>query len=527
VIGAVATIGSGNLGGVNRPMSVCRVIAAMSLAASVAACTVGPDFVDPEMSVPAAFAFLGPARPSRTGVDPAQAQRIGSWWKTLHDAELNSLVERAIVANPEIEAALDRVQQAREREIAVLGAALPRVGAGGSVARGSGTDSVKSPRIPPTLDAGVNTTGFQEVTGVVGFDAGWELDLFGKYRRALEAGRYDTQSAFEARNATVIRVVAEVARNYAVLRGLQLRVVLLKENIARAEDLVKLTLSRFKQGLAAEGDNLLAQRELEALNAALPLLNSAIFDAVSRIGLLLGTYSGDVSVELKKPGALPHTPERVRPGQPIELLRRRPDIRQAETELAAANARIGVAAADLFPRASITTGVGVQGGREIPGAHPPVHGLIWSVGPGAYWPLLDFGQLDAAVKQAEYRTDEILADYRKTVIAAVEEVNTSLVRYRSALEAAQHLSKAVDASRRALDFHTGRYEHGISDFLNVLDAARQKYELEEQYAVARLAVVVAYIALYKALGGGWELYQEIPPIAQPLPAVVAAFHVRH
>ena len=133
--------------------------------------------------------------------------------------------------------------------------------------------------------------------------------------------------------------VAEVARNYAVLRGLQLRVALLKGNIARAEDLVKLTLSRFKQGLAAEGDNLLAQRELEALNAALPLLNSAIFDAVSRIGLLLGTYSGDVSVELKKPGALPHTPERVRTGQPIELLRRRPDIRQAETELAAANAR--------------------------------------------------------------------------------------------------------------------------------------------------------------------------------------------
>jgi outer membrane protein TolC len=165
VIGAVATIGSGNLGGVNRSMSVYRVIAAMSLAASVAACTVGPDFVDPEMRVPAAFAFLAPARPSKTGVDPVQAQRIGSWWKTLHDAELNSLVERAVAANPDIDAALDRVQQAREREIAVLGAALPRVGAGGSVALGSGTDSVKSPRIPPTLDAGINTTGFQEVTG--------------------------------------------------------------------------------------------------------------------------------------------------------------------------------------------------------------------------------------------------------------------------------------------------------------------------------------------------------------------------
>jgi NodT family efflux transporter outer membrane factor (OMF) lipoprotein len=269
----------------------------------------------------------------------------------------------------------------------------------------------------------------------------------------------------------------------------------------------------------------LAQRELEALNAAIPPLNSAIFDAVSRIALLLGTYSGDISAELKKPDALPQTPERVKPGQPIELLRRRPDIRQAEAQLAAANALIGVAAADLFPRVSVTAGVGIQGGREIPGAQPPVHGLIWSVGPGAYWPLLDFGQLDAAVKQAEYRTGELLADYRKTVIAAVEEVNTSLMRYRSELEAAQHLSKAVDASRRALDFHTGRYKSGISDFLNVLDAARQKYELEEQYAIARLAVIVAYIALYKALGGGWELYQEVPPIARPLPAIVAAFQV--
>jgi NodT family efflux transporter outer membrane factor (OMF) lipoprotein len=302
---------------------------------------------------------------------------------------------------------------------------------------------------------------------------------------------------------------------------------LLKENIARAEDRVRLTLSRFKQGLAPEGDNLLAQRELEAFSAAIPPLNSAMFEAVSRIGVLLGTYSGDVRRELNKPGALPHTPSHIRPGQPIDLLRRRPDIRQAEWELAAATARIGVAAADLFPRVSITAGVGVQGGREIPGAHPPVHGLIWSVGPGAYWPLLDFGQLDAAVKQAEYRSGEVFADYRKIVVAAVEEVNTSLMRYRSELEAAYHLSKAVEASRRALDFHTGRYEHGISDFLNVLDAARQKYELEEQYAVARLAVVVAYIALYKALGGGWEIYQEVPPIARPLPAVIAAFQVPH
>jgi outer membrane protein TolC len=171
---------------------------------------------------------------------------------------------------------------------------------------------------------------------------------------------------------------------------------------------------------------------------------------------------------------------------------------------------------------SVTAGVGVQGGRETAGANPPIKGLIWSVGPGAYWPLLDFGRLDAAVDQAEYRTGELLADYRKTVVAAVEEVNTALMRYRAEVETVQHLSKAVDASRRALDFHTGRYQQGISDFLNVLDAARQEYELEGQYAVAQLAVTVAYISIYKALGGGWELFQDIPPIAQPEPALVAS-----
>jgi len=505
-----------------HPMSLYRLSMIIGAALWISGCSVGPDYTGPEMNLPLTFASMRPARQNQQSVDPNQAAKIAAWWKTLRDPMLNSLIERAILANPEIEAALNRVQQAREHEIVILGAALPNLGAGGGAGRGTGTDSVKPPRAPSTLDTGLNSTGFQEIQGVAGFDAGWELDLFGKYRRALEAARYDTQSAFEARNATLVRIVAEVARNYAVLRGLQLRVGLLKENIARADNHVKLTLSRFDQGLTNEGDVLLARRELEALIAALPSLNAAIFEAESRIALLLGVFSGDVVGELSEPRALPPTPGRLRPGQPIDLLRRRPDIRQAERDLAAATARIGVATADLFPRVGVTAGVGVQGGRETAGANPPIKGLIWSVGPGAYWPLLDFGRLDAAVDQAVYRTRELLADYRKTVVAAVEEVNTALMRYRAEVETVQHLSKAVDASRRALDFHTGRYQQGISDFLNVLDAARQQYELEGQYAVAQLAVTVAYVSLYKALGGGWELFQDIPPIAHPEPALAAS-----
>ena len=313
-----------------------------------------------------------------------------------------------------------------------------------------------------------------------------------------------------------------MARNYVILRGLQARVALVRESIGSAERFVNLTLTRFDQGLTNEGDVLLARRELEALNAVLPSLNAAIFEAESRIALLLGTFSGNVTGELQEPRKIPQTPARLKPGQPVDLLRRRPDIRRAENELAASTAQIGVATADLFPRVGVTAGAGVQGGREAIGASPPVRGPIWSVGPGAYWPLLDFGRLDAIVDEAEFRSRAYLVSYRKVVIAAVEEVNIALVRYRSELETVQHLNKAVDASRRAVEFNTGRYQQGITDFLNVLDAVRQEYELQEQYVSAQQAVALAYIALYKALGGGWELYQDIPPIPQPQPALVAS-----
>ena len=303
-----------------------------------------------------------------------QAAKIAAWWKTLRDPKLNSLIERAILANPEIGAALNRVQQAREHESSYWEPRCEFLGAGGGAGRGTGTNCNQA--APRSVDTRYRPefAGFQEIQGVAGFDAGWELDLFGKYRRALEAARYDTQSAFEARNATLVRIVAEVARNYAVLRGLQLRVGLLKENIARAENHVKLTLSRFDQGLTNEGDVLLARRELEALIAALPSLNAAIFEAESRIALLLGVFSGDVIGELSEPRALPQTPGRLRPGQPIDLLRRRPDIRQAERDLAAATARIGVATADLFPRVGVTAGAASRAGRETAGASPPIKG---------------------------------------------------------------------------------------------------------------------------------------------------------
>jgi outer membrane protein TolC len=225
---------------------------------------------------------------------------------------------------------------------------------------------------------------------------------------------------------------------------------------------------------------------------------------------------------LQRPERFPRISERLRPGAPIDLLRRRPDIRPAERDLAAATARIGVAIAELFPSVAITAGFGLQGGTRVGSSAaqfkqaPPIRGPIWSAGPGAYWPLLDFGRLDALINIQEMKAHELLVNYRKTIIVAVEEVDQAIKQYQLDLAQKKALGVALVASRRAADLSMERYEGGVTNFLNVLDAQRQQYALEDQNAIAEEVAVLQYVALYKALGGGWELYDELPPSAQPV-----------
>ena len=491
-------------------------------AAYLAGCAVGPDYVTPDFRVPTQFSALRTPASTAAGTKAAPTADLAQWWRAFRDPELNSLVERAVAANPDIEIALTRVQEAREREIVVLGAALPQIGISAGAGTGSGTDSVKG-RIAQSLDAGENTTGLTEITGVAGFDATWEVDLFGKYRRQLEAARYDAEAGIAFRNGVLISVVAEVARSYVFLRGLQAQVGVVKDNIGVAQKTVDLVQTRFNRGLTNEFDVTLAKRELATLEAELPPLIAAIADSESRIAVLLGTYSQDVVGELRRPRKIPRTPARLRTGQPIDLLRRRPDLQQAERELASATALIGAATADLFPSVALITGVGLEGGRATRGSTRPFSGPIWSFGPGAYWPFLDFGRLDALIDIQEFRTHELLVNYKKTIVVAVEEVGNAIKQYRALLERQRDLGNALDQSRRAVELATERYERGLTDFLNVLDAQRQEFGLEDQYVIAQQAAAVEFVFLYKALGGGWELYQDLPPIPEPQPAILATF----
>ncbi len=497
-----------------------RFLLTLAATAGLSACAVGPDYQFPEVALPAHFG--GPQQEIVSQATAPQPEFV-RWWQNLRDPELNRLIERAIAYNPDLEIALTRVQALRTQENIVISNALPSVEASGSIAQGTGNDLTKG-RASTALRSAMNNTTLAKETRVGGFDAAWELDLWGKYRRQLEAVQDDAQALNELRNGVLITVVSDVARSYADLRGLQLRLVIARGAVKAASQTADLAQARFNRGLTNELDVTLAKRELAQVQARIPVLIAAIATAESRLAVLVGTYSAEVAPELKKFHGLPRVPSRLRPGVPAELLRRRPDIRQAERQLAGATARIGVATANLFPTVALVGAEGLQGG-EVTSASaakskPPLTS-IWSFGPGGYWPVLDFGRLDAVINTQELAAHEALVNYKRTILVSVEEVDNAIKQYRAYQQQLRELQVALEQSKRAVTLATERYERGITDFLNLLDAQRQEYVIEDQAAVAQEAVVVQYIALYKALGGGWELYDVLPPIKEAHPAVIA------
>jgi NodT family efflux transporter outer membrane factor (OMF) lipoprotein len=447
------------------------------------------------------------------------------WWRALNDRALDSFVDQAVASNLDIEAALARVQRARIQEVAVIGAALPQVGISAGIAAGTGTDLTKG-RVANSLRSGSSTSGLEALSRIAGFDGGWELDIFGKYQRLLEAARGDTEALAELRHAVLIAVVADVVSNYIAIRGFEARLEFARGNVATAQKTLDVVQARFDRGLTSEYDVTLAKRQSAILQARPSDLTAAILDARSRMAILLGTYSEEIAPALRRHRGLPRIPDYLRPGLPLDLLRRRPDIRQAEREVAAATARIGAATADLFPTVSVTAGFGAQGGPRLStgatDATPPVRGPIWSIGPGGYWPVLDFGRLDALIIAQELKTHELLVNYKKTILVAVAEVNSAIANFRAARQRLKDLQTALAESRRAVDLALERYDRGLTDFLNVLDAQRQQFEMEQQSVTAQETVAIQFVLFYKALGGGWERYDALPPIPEPQPAIAAA-----
>jgi NodT family efflux transporter outer membrane factor (OMF) lipoprotein len=316
-------------------------------------------------------------------------------------------------------------------------------------------------------------------------------------------------------------VVADVARAYLDMRGLQMEFAAARRGVGAAQKTLDFVRARYEGGFTNALDLTLAQRELATLRAGLSPLAAQVRASQNTIATLLGQYPEALAAELEPPGTIPPIPPEVQAGLPLDLLRRRPDIREAERQLAATTARIGVATADLFPHLTLTGAEGFQ----YPGLASSVGGgqNVWTAGISAFWNFLDFGTLDALVDIADLRMREQLVVYRATIINAVREVDTTVSAYAAQLDRLNNLGDALAAGREAETYASERYRRGLTDFLNVLDAQRQEYDLEDQYAMAQTGAADAFVALYKSLGGGWENYQSIPPIRRPLPAVVAAF----
>jgi len=495
--------------------SVVRLCGAVAACAALTGCAVGPDYQPPDAPMPVQFvaAAAKTDHHDQHAVDPAQ------WWRSLHDRQLNSLIERAIAASPTLEMALDRLQQARAQEAAIIGTALPVAGASEGGARGTGSDLARG-RASPTLVSSEFGTGFSQVNNIVGFDAAWEIDVFGKIRREAEAAQYDVDAAAAARNMVLISLIADVTRAYLEMRALQMQLTVLHKSIRTALQYYDFVKERFDRGITNELDVTLAQRELEQLRAQVMPLIAQIDAARYAIAVLLGEFPENLAKELAKPGVLPALPARVHAGLPLDLLRRRPDIDEAERQLGSANAQIGVATANLFPRVVVTGGGGWQ--SQGLGVKPVIVSPIWSVGPSIYWPVLDFGTLDALVEKADYRARELLFNYKQTVIDAVRQVDAAIDAYAAQQYRLRHLNEALAAARRAVSLAQQRFDRGVTDSLNVIDAERQEYTIEQEYVAAQESAAAQFVTLYKSLGGGWEDYQNLPPIPPPLPAVAAA-----
>jgi NodT family efflux transporter outer membrane factor (OMF) lipoprotein len=495
-------------------------LTSLALTAVLGGCAVGPEYFAPDVALPVSFTTPPAGKDLVSGgASPGSWQ----WWRSLRDPLLDELIARALENNLDLKIALDRLQQAR-LQLVVLGArALPQVNgsAGGGI--GTGTDETKG-RAAQALRDGSNNTGLKKIAEIGGLDAEWEIDVFGRIARRLEAQVYTAEALKEARDWVYVVIAADVARLYFDLRARQERLQILYRDIEASRKVLDLAQTRLDRGLTNELDVTLAKRQVATLEADVEPLKALIAANGYAIAVLVGEYPETVSRDLRRGGAIPRLPPHVPVGLPVDLLRRRPDIREAERFLAAAVADIGARTADLFPIFAITAGGGAQGGPRSSASIVPIT-WIGSVGPTVSAPILDFGALDALVEIADLRAHELATAYKQIILVAVQQVDEANSAYRAYRQSLRSLDIAVDAARQATKVATERYDRGLTDFLNVLDAEREQFALEQQRAEVVRLTGDSFVALYKALGGGWPPDEIIPPLRHPDPAAVAA--VKH
>jgi len=467
-----------------------RGAACVATALVVAGCAVGPDFVRPDTPVPQRWA--------EAPEHDAPAAASSRWWQAFGDPQLDALVDRAVAANIDLAVAGARVREARASRKVASAPLFPWLDGGAGLSRQWQSENAGFFGGGPVGDVGSQPFNLYDV----GFDASWEIDVFGGLRRSVEASDADLAASIEERNDVLLTLLGEVARNYVELRGFQRQLAVARGNVAAQEDTLVLTRARFAGGLASDLDVARAEAQVRTTSAQIPSLDTSVRQTIHRLGVLLGQEPGALLAELTPVAPIPPAPPGLPDGLPSDLVRRRPDIRRAEREIAATTARIGVATADLFPRFFLTGAAGLQSLEAsdlFDGASK-----YWSIGPTIRWPIFQGGRIVGNIEVREAQQQQALLGYRQTVLGALEEVENAIVAYTRERDRRTTLSAAVDANQRAVDLANALYARGLTDFLDVLAAQGNLFLTQTQLAGSDAAVSSNLVALNKALGGGWQ-----------------------
>jgi outer membrane protein, multidrug efflux system len=468
-------------------------------------CKVGPDYHAPHVETPESFTSTTTPATNYPSTEPTTRQSVidsqqapwVDWWTKFDDPQLNSLVSRALGANHELAVARARVQEARAMERITKSGLYPTVDLSAAVLKNRG--SAAGFGFPYGIP-GEDSNLFQ-----IGFDATYEIDLFGGIRRSIEAAGALADATVNERRAVHVTLLGEVARNYIALRALQRRLDVARANLADQRQTLDVVQRRFKNGLVRNFDLVRATAEVAATESSIPPLQAGIRQAMYGLAVLLGEQPAALEKELTAAAPIPPAPPKVPVGMPSELLRRRPDVMRAERLLAAATAQQGVATAEFFPHLILGGTAGVQSRQfsELFSQHDPSSGF-YAAGPAARWTIFDGGRRRANLDVSKARVAAALATYEGTVLAALRDVESSLTAYSHDQARRESLAALTAQNREAVRIAQREYENGLIDLLDLLEVQRNLYASQDALAQSDQAVASDLVALYKALGGGWE-----------------------
>jgi len=452
---------------------------------------VGPDFQPTKTPVPSSW--MGIKGQKTDAVD------LVNWWTQFNDPNLTSLVNRAVVSNLDLKQAQSRLRQARAGLRVVSAGLWPRSNASGLYQRYQSAGTTVAPPVRGNLWQG-------------GLDAAWEIDIFGGVRRSIEAAQADIEAAIEDQRDVLITVSSEVALNYIELRGYQQEIVIAQNNLQAQQHTAELTRQRFASGVVGALDVANADAQVGTTASQIPTLEASAQQTIYNLSILLGQDPGALWAELSPVRAIPYTPPILPNEIPSDLLRRRPDIRRAEAQIHAATARIGVATADLFPKFNLVGTAGYRSSELDRLVNP--HSALWSIGPSVNWQIFSAGRVRANIDIQKALTEQAGLTYQAAVLDALRDVENALISYSKEQQRHKALQDTVAANRKAVGLATELYTQGQTEFLNVLDAQRSLYVSEDSLVQSTRNLSTDLVALYKALGGGWD--DEPDSMAQPM-----------